>query len=84
MSETIKKLKKEFNKEYVWSNESETITEIQWLIQWHGWFLLCRMDKEYPYAIRYRLIGYREYNKDKPNVFVDKAKELLLHYRKYK
>ena len=36
-------------------------------------------DKSYPYTIRFRLIGERNYEKVKPQNFIELAKTKLLH-----
>lgn len=53
--------------------------EVEFLLGSKGRWLLCHIGKEYPYYIRFRLIGERTYEKVKPEKFVSIAKDKLLH-----
>ena len=54
-------------------------TEVEFLLGLKGRWLLCHMRKEYPYIIRFRLVGEKDYEKAKPEGFIALAKEKLLH-----
>lgn len=69
------------NNNLEWEDEldidySEEVEFILWL-RW--WRLLCHIEKEYPYTIRFRLIGSKDYKRVKPYKFIEAAKEALLH-----
>lgn len=54
-------------------------TEVEFLLGLKGRWLLCHMGKSYPYTIRFRLIGEKDYEKSKPEGFITLAKTKLLH-----
>lgn len=54
-------------------------SEVEFLLGLKGRWLLCHMGKSYPYTIRFRLIGERNYEKVKPQDFIKLAKTKLLH-----
>ena len=64
-----------------WTDEvdADFSSEIEFLLWEKGWWLLCHMSKSYPYTIRFRLIGERNYEKVKPQDFIKLAKTKLLH-----
>ena len=59
--------------------EADFSTEIEFLLGLKGRWLLCHMGKTYPYTIRFRLIGDKDYEKTKPRNFITLAKTKLLH-----
>lgn len=64
-----------------WTDEldGDFSTEVEFLLWKKGRWLLCHMGKAYPYIIRFRLIGERDYKKVKPEKFIVLAKQKLLH-----
>lgn len=54
-------------------------TEVEFLLGLKGRWLLCHMRKDYPYTIRFRLVGEKDYERSKPEEFITLAKEKLLH-----
>ena len=54
-------------------------SEIEFILSLRGWRLLCHIGKEYPYTIRFRLIGSKDYKRVKPSKFIEIAKQTLLH-----
>lgn len=64
-----------------WTDEVNTdfSSEVEFLLGLRGRWLLCHMGKSYPYTIRFRLIGERNYEKVKPQDFIKLAKTKLLH-----
>lgn len=67
--------------EMEWTDELswDFSTEVEFLLGLKGRWLLCHMRKDYPYTIRFRLIGEKDYEKAKPEGFIALAKEKLLH-----
>lgn len=76
---TIKQLAKENKLEWTDELDVEFSSEIEFLLGYKGRWLLCHMGKEFPYYIRYRLIGRRQYEKVKPEKFITVALEDLAH-----
>lgn len=64
-----------------WTDEvnADFSSEVEFLLWERGRWLLCHMSKSYPYTIRFRLIGERNYEKVKPQDFIKLAKTKLLH-----
>ena len=64
-----------------WTDEvnADFSTEVEFLLGLKGRWLLCHMRKDYPYTIRFRLVGEKDYERSKPENFVELAKEKLLH-----
>lgn len=64
-----------------WTDEvnADFSSEVEFLLGLKGRWLLCHMGKNYPYTIRFRLIGERNYEKVKPQDFIELAKTKLLH-----
>ena len=64
-----------------WTDEvnADFSNEVEFLLGLKGRWLLCHMGKSYPYTIRFRLIGERNYEKVKPQNFIELAKTKLLH-----
>lgn len=64
-----------------WTDEvnADFSSEVEFLLGLRGRWLLCHMGKSYPYTIRFRLIGERNYEKAKPQDFIKLAKTKLLH-----
>lgn len=64
-----------------WTDEvnADFSSEVEFLLGLRGRWLLCHMGKSYPYTIRFRLIGERNYEKVKPQDFIELAKTKLLH-----
>lgn len=82
LSQAIKVLQKESAGEGLeWTDElnADFSTEVEFLLGLKGRWLLCHMKKEYPYTIRFRLIGEKDYEKSKPEKFIELAKTKLLH-----
>ena len=67
--------------EMEWTDEldGDFSTEVEFLLGLKGRWLLCHMRKDYPYTIRFRLIGEKDYEKSKPEGFIKLAKTKLLH-----
>ena len=59
--------------------DADFSSEVEFLLGLRGRWLLCHMGKSYPYTIRFRLIGERNYEKVKPQDFIKLAKTKLLH-----
>ena len=78
MSE-LKKLCKEENIVRTDELDADFLNEIEFLLESKGRWLLCHMRKDYPYTIRFRLIGESSYKKVKPKDFVLAASKILLH-----
>lgn len=82
LSQAIKVLQKEAAGEGLeWTDEldGDFSTEVEFLLGLKGRWLLCHIKKEYPYTIRFRLIGEKDYEKIKPESFIACAKTKLLH-----
>lgn len=82
LSEVIKVLQWEAVDEWLeWTDEvnADFSTEVEFLLGLKGRWLLCHMGKAYPYTIRFRLIGDKNYEKARPNNFIKLAKTKLLH-----
>ena len=82
LSQTIKVLQEEAVGEWMeWTEElnADFSTEVEFLLGLKGRWLLCHMGKTYPYTIRLRLIGDRNYEKTKPQNLIQLAKTKLLH-----
>lgn len=64
-----------------WTDEvnADFSSEVEFLLGLKGRWLLCHMGKSYPYTIRFRLIGDKNYEKSKPQDFITQAKTKLLH-----
>lgn len=64
-----------------WTDEvnADFSTEVEFLLGLKGRWLLCHMRKDYPYTIRFRLVGEKDYERSKPEGFIALAKEKLLH-----
>lgn len=80
--ETKKILQREAKKLWlIWEEEvnEDFLKEIQFLLWFKWWRLFCHLDKEYPYIIKFRLIGERDYIKVKPKDFIELAQQKLLH-----
>lgn len=85
-SMTLSQAKKLLQQEAVaswleWTDEvnADFSSEVEFLLGLRGRWLLCHMGKSYPYTIRFRLIGERNYEKVKPQDFIKLAKTKLLH-----
>lgn len=85
-SMTLSQAKKVLQQEAVaegleWADEldADFSSEVEFLLGLKGRWLLCHMGKTYPYIIRFRLIGERDYEKAKPEKFITLAKQKLLH-----
>ena len=85
-SMTLSQAKKLLQQEAVaswleWTDEvnADFSSEVEFLLGLRGRWLLCHMGKSYPYTIRFRLIGERNYEKVKPQDFIELAKTKLLH-----
>ena len=82
LPEAIKVLQEEAVGEGLeWTEEvnADFSEEVEFLLGLKGRWLLCHMGKTYPYTIRFRLIGDRNYEKTKPQNFIQLAKTKLLH-----
>lgn len=55
------------------------LDEVEFMLESKGRWLLCHIKKDYPYIIRFRLIGDRNYERVKPQNFIEAAKKSLLH-----
>ena len=75
----LKKLSKEANIARTDELDADFLNEIEFLLESKGRWLLCHMRKDYPYTIRFRLIGESNYKRVKPKDFIEAAKEILLH-----
>ena len=85
-SMTLPQVKKLLQQEAIaswleWTDEvdADFSSEVEFLLGLKGRWLLCHMGKSYPYIIRFRLIGERNYEKVKPQDFIKLAKTKLLH-----
>lgn len=85
-SMTLSQAKKVLQQEAVaegleWADEldADFSSEVEFLLGLKGRWLLCHMGKSYPYIIRFRLIGERNYERVKPQEFIKLAKTKLLH-----
>lgn len=82
LTQTINQLKSQAKQgQLEWEDEldADFSAEVEFLLSLKGWRLLCHIAKEYPYTIRFRLIGDKDYKKVRPNRFIEAAKEALLH-----
>ena len=82
LTQTINQLKSQAKQGQLdWEDEldADFSSEIEFILCLRGRRLLCHIGKEYPYTIRFRLIGSKDYQKVKPNKFIEAAKEALLH-----
>ena len=82
LPQALKALRKEATAMWwVWKDElsEDFLPEVEFLLGLKGRWLLCHMGKDYPYIIRFRLIGERDYTKSKPREFIELAKTKLLH-----
>lgn len=82
LMETISRLKEQTRENnMVWSEELSVdfSNEVEFLLSYKGRWLLCHMGKDYPFYIRYRIIGDRIYSRVKPEKFISIAKEILYH-----
>lgn len=81
-NETFHTLKKLFKEEDLLLDEVLDVdfsNEIEFLLWSRGWWLLCHMGKDFPFYIKYRLIGDKTYEKIKPEKFIAVAKKVLYH-----
>lgn len=83
---SLSQTKKVLQKEAValWLERTDEIdwdfsTEVEFLLGLKGRWLLCHMGKSYPYTIRFRLIWEKDYERSKPESFIEIAKQKLLH-----
>lgn len=83
---SLSQAKKVLQKEAValWLERADEIdwdfsTEVEFLLGLKGRWLLCHMGKSYPYTIRFRLIWEKDYERSKPESFIEIAKQKLLH-----
>ena len=82
LEETVAVIRKEAIAGWLeWTDEvnADFSSEIEFLLGLKGRWLLCHMGKTYPYTIRFRLIGEKDYERIKPKNFIERAKQLLLH-----
>lgn len=82
LSQTLSKLRhlaKDNGLEWKDELDADFSNEVEFLLGSRGWWLLCHLEKEYPFSIKYRLVWYRNYEKVKPNRFMDVAIEMLYH-----
>ncbi len=82
LSQTIQQLKSQAKQGQLQREDELDIdysSEVEFILGLKGRRLLCHIGKEYPYTIRFRLIGSRDYKRVKPNKFIEAAKEALLH-----
>ena len=80
--QTINQLKSQAKQgQLEWEDEldADFSSEVEFILCLRGRRLLCHIKKEYPYTIRFRLIGSKDYQRVKPNKFIETAKEILLH-----
>ena len=82
LKQTISELKKlAAEADIVWGDELDVdyLDEVEFMLESKGRWLLCHIKKDYPYTIRFRLIGDRNYERVKPQNFIEAAKKSLLH-----
>lgn len=82
LTQTIKQLKSQAKQGQLDREDELDIdysAEVEFILSLRGWRLLCHIAKEYPYAVRFRLIGNKDYKRVKPNKFIEAAKQALLH-----
>lgn len=82
LTQTLSKLKalaKENKLEWKDELNLDFSNDVEFLLGSRGWWLLCHLEKEYPFQIRFRLVWYRNYEKVKPNRFIPIALERLYH-----
>lgn len=82
LSQTIQQLKSQAKQGQLKREDELDIDysdEVEFILSLRGWRLLCHIKKEYPYMVRFRLIGNKDYKRVKPNKFIEAAKEALLH-----
>lgn len=80
MKQTMDKLKKYFKKEWIkWWEEWNLVDWMEFILNYKGWYVQCRIENYYPFNISYRLIWKTKYIKTKPNKFVNEIKTILLH-----
>lgn len=82
LSQTIQQLKSQAKQGQLKREDELDIDysgEVEFILSLRGRRLLCHIGKEYPYTIRFRLIGNKDYQRVKPNKFIEAAKEALLH-----
>lgn len=82
LKQTISELKKlTAEADMVWKDELDVdyLDEVEFMLESKGRWLLCHIKKDYPYTIRFRLIGDRSYERVKPQNFIEAAKKSLLH-----
>lgn len=75
----LRKLAKESDLEWTDELSVDFSNEIEFMLGSKGRWLLCHMGKDYPFTIRLRLIGDKNYERVKPANFIGVAKEILLH-----
>ena len=82
LTQTLKQLQSQAKQGQITREDELDIdysSEIEFILSLRGWRLLCHIKKEYPYMVRFRLIGDKDYKRVKPNKFIEAAKEALLH-----
>ena len=82
LKQTISELKKlAAEADIVWGDELDVdyLDEVEFMLESKGRWLLCHIKKDYPYTIRFRLIGDKNYEKVKPQNLIEVAKKSLLH-----
>lgn len=75
----LKKLAK--NSELTRTDElnADFLNEVEFMLGSKGRWLLCHIRKDFPYRVRFRLIGDRNYERVKPKDFIEAANKVLLH-----
>lgn len=80
MKQTIDKLKKYLKQDWIkWWEEWNLVDWIEFILNYKGWYVLCKMEAYYPFNISYRMIWTSKYKKKKPKDFVKEIKNILLH-----
>lgn len=82
LKQTISELKKlAAEADIVWGDELDVdyLDEVEFMLESKGRWLLCHIKKDYPYTIRFRLIGDKNYERVKPQNLIEVAKKSLLH-----
>ena len=76
---TLKVLAKENNLEWTEELDADFSSEIEFMLGSKGRWLLCHIGKSYPFVVRFRLVGDKNYERVRPKDFIDVATQMLLH-----
>lgn len=79
IDQTLKKLKVKFKElEIQWNDEFEHTDYYDFMLSHKWWYVLCKIDKVYPYNTKFRLIWIQKYTSVKIDKFVEAVKGILL------